>query len=123
MQRLPLARELLAGVATRTKSKATSFTPAVIDQLQRYAWPGNVRELENALERAAVMARGTRIDVGDLPAEIAGAVASSWVSGDERSLKQVEKDYTLEIAADALPQARRVRRYRQVVGTIGPKGA
>ena len=94
---LPLARELLASTAARTKSKATSFTPAAIDQLQRYAWPGNVRELENALERAAVMTRGTRIDVGDLPAEIAGAVASSWTPGDKRSLKQVEKDYILAV--------------------------
>jgi two-component system, NtrC family, response regulator HydG len=94
---LPLARELLAATAVRTKSKATSFTPAAIDQLQRYTWPGNVRELENALERAAVMARGTRIDVGDLPAEIAGAVASSWIPGDTRSLKQVEKDYILAV--------------------------
>lgn len=94
---LPLARELLAAAAARTKSKVTSFTPAVIDQLQRYAWPGNVRELENALERAAVMARRTRIEVGDLPAEIAGAIASSWTPGDERSLKQVEKDYILAV--------------------------
>jgi DNA-binding NtrC family response regulator len=94
---LPLARELLAAAATRTKSKATSFTPAVIDRLQRYAWPGNVRELENALERAAVMTRGTRIDVDDLPAEISGAVASAWSPGDERSLKQVEKDYILAV--------------------------
>jgi DNA-binding NtrC family response regulator len=94
---LPLARELLAAAATRTKSKATSFTPAAVEQLQRYAWPGNVRELENALERGAVMARGSRIDVGDLPAEIAGAVASSWTPGDQRSLAQVEKDYILAV--------------------------
>jgi transcriptional regulator with PAS, ATPase and Fis domain len=94
---LALARELLAAAAVRTKSKATSFTPAAVDQLQRYAWPGNVRELENALERAAVMARGSRIDVGDLPAEIAGAIATSWAPGDERPLAQVEKDYILAV--------------------------
>ncbi len=92
---LPLARELLADAAARTRSKATSFTTAAVDQLQRYTWPGNVRELENALERAAVMARGTRIDVADLPPEIAGAVATSWTPGDERTLAQVERDYIL----------------------------
>jgi DNA-binding NtrC family response regulator/predicted hydrocarbon binding protein len=94
---LPLARVLLASAAARTHSKVTSFTPAAVEQLQRYAWPGNVRELANALERAAVLARGTRIDVSDLPGEIAGAVASSYVPGDQRSLADVERDYILAV--------------------------
>lgn len=94
---LPLARTLLEGVARRTKSKVTSFTPAAVMQLKRYRWPGNVRELENALERAAVMAHGTRIDVEDLPSEIASATASSWTPGDERTLADVERDYIMAV--------------------------
>jgi DNA-binding NtrC family response regulator len=94
---VPLARILLASAAKRTKSKVTSFTTKAVDQLQRYAWPGNVRELENALERATVMATGTRIDVDDLPAEIAHSTATSWVPGDERSLAEVEKSYILSV--------------------------
>jgi two-component system, NtrC family, response regulator HydG len=94
---LPLARTLLASAAQRTRSKATSFTPAAADQLQRYGWPGNVRELENALERAAVLATGTRIDASDLPKEIADAVASSFVPGDKRTLADVERDYILAV--------------------------
>jgi len=94
---LPLARVLLATVAQRTRSKATSFTPKAVAQLQRYPWPGNVRELENALERAVVMATGARIDADDLPAEIAQTVASSWIPGDERSLADVEKSYILSV--------------------------
>ena len=94
---LALARVLLASVAQRTRSRVTSFTPAAVEQLQRYSWPGNVRELENALERAAVLATGTRIGVEDLPSEIAGAVASSWTPGDTRSLADVERDYILAV--------------------------
>jgi len=35
-----------------------------------YCWPGNVRELENAVEHAAILARGPRIGVWDLPEDL-----------------------------------------------------
>jgi two-component system nitrogen regulation response regulator GlnG len=35
------------------------------DVLMRHAWPGNVRELENALLRAAVLARGRTLVIED----------------------------------------------------------
>ena len=38
-----------------------SWTYEAIERLQAYDWPGNVRELENALMRAAIVARGTVI--------------------------------------------------------------
>ncbi len=38
-----------------------------------YDWPGNVREMENAIERAFVVAVGTRITLEDLPPEVAGS--------------------------------------------------
>src|SRR5439155_21842063 len=96
---LPLARTMLATAAPRAKSKVTSFTPKAIDQLLRYGWPGNVRELENAIERAVVMASGSRIDVDDLPSEIGTTVATSWVPGDQRSLADVEKSYIQAVLA------------------------
>lgn len=45
--------------------------------LQAYTWPGNVRELENALERAAVLARGDVIGVADLPQKVVSAEGGS----------------------------------------------
>ena len=37
-----------------------------MDALRAHTWPGNVRELRHAVERAVLMARGRRIEAGDL---------------------------------------------------------
>ena len=42
------------------------LTAEVIEVLQAYDWPGNVRELEQTIQRAVVVCRGSRIEVGDL---------------------------------------------------------
>lgn len=38
--------------------------------LYEYAWPGNVRELENTIERAMVLAEGSKITAADLPERV-----------------------------------------------------
>ena len=35
-----------------------------------YDWPGNVRELENVIERAVVLATGSRIDTDLIPEHV-----------------------------------------------------
>ena len=90
---LPLARSFLAASVVRTGRKVTGFTPAAAHQLLRYGWRGNVRELENAVERAVVLARRSRIDVEDLPPEVGLAVPDALVSTDVRPLADVERDY------------------------------
>ena len=47
--------------------------------LLRHAWPGNVRELRNAVQRAALLARGDMVSAADLdlPSAPASAVATS----------------------------------------------
>ena len=93
---LPLARVLLADAALRMKRKISSLAPAAADQLLRHDWPGNVRELENAMERAVALARGSRVEIEDLPEEIRQAFARLVASkGSVRPLDEVEKDYIL----------------------------
>ena len=46
------------------------LSAAALDRLSSYAWPGNIRELQNMMERAVVLARGTRINAEDLPREV-----------------------------------------------------
>jgi two-component system, NtrC family, response regulator HydG len=94
---LPLARVLLAEAALRMKRKITGLAPAAADQLLRYEWPGNVRELENAMERAVALARGSRIELEDLPEEVRQAFPKARASADVvRPLIDIEKEYILE---------------------------
>jgi DNA-binding NtrC family response regulator len=44
-----------------------SLSPAALAFLSHYAWPGNVRELRNAVERAAVLGTGHRLEREDFP--------------------------------------------------------
>ena len=90
---LPLARAFVADTAARTGRKVSGFTPAAAHQLLRYGWPGNVRELENAIERAVVLTRRSRIDLDDLPPEVGLAVPDAIVATDVRPLADVERDY------------------------------
>jgi DNA-binding NtrC family response regulator len=94
---LALARIFLEDATERMSRKVTGITPAAANQLVRYAWPGNVRELENAIERAVVLARGSRIDVGDLPEEVGLAIPSAHAPGDVRPLEAVEREYILAV--------------------------
>jgi DNA-binding NtrC family response regulator len=55
-----------------------------------------VRELENAMERAVALARGSRVEIDDLPEEIRRAVPRPMAAGGPvRPLDEVEKEYIL----------------------------
>ena len=94
---LPLARVLLADAALRMKRKITGLSTGAADQLLLYPWPGNVRELENAMERAVALARGSRIELEDLPEEIRQASPMMPVAsgGAVRPLEDIEKEYII----------------------------
>jgi len=70
---IPLAEELLAGIARQLGRASLTLDDAARARLAGYAWPGNVRELGNVLERAAILAEGTVLGpelilTGPLPA-------------------------------------------------------
>ena len=105
---LPLARVLLAEAALRMKRKVSALSPRATDQLLRYEWPGNVRELENAMERAVALARGSRVELEDLPEEVRAAFPKPLaVEGLVRPLDEIERDYIL--AALKLNQGNQTR--------------
>jgi two-component system nitrogen regulation response regulator GlnG len=52
---------------------AEAVGPEVLGALAGRAWPGNVRELKNAVEHAAIVARGRRLTIDDFPACIDAA--------------------------------------------------
>jgi two-component system response regulator HydG len=67
-----LAHHFLRKYCLRDGRALAGFAPAALEALERHAWPGNVRELENVIERAVVLAKGSLIDVGDLPPSVPG---------------------------------------------------
>ena len=56
--------------ATEFTSGKPRFSPAALACLELYEWPGNVRELRNAMERAALLARGEVILPEHLPKRV-----------------------------------------------------
>lgn len=59
-----LAQEFLAMVAG---DRRRHFSDAAIQSLESQSWPGNVRQLKQAVQYAAVHARGSIINAEDLP--------------------------------------------------------
>ena len=102
---LPIARQVLAETAARLRLHVSAFTPAAADQLLRWGWPGNVRELQNVVERALVLAAGSRVDAEDLPDEVRlstpGIGAPGMVAGAlppaARTLADVEREHILRV--------------------------
>jgi two-component system, NtrC family, response regulator HydG len=96
---LPLARALLSEIAQRTGRPVMQISPQAADRLLRYGWPGNVRELQNALERAVVLAEGTRLEPSDLPEEVRSPnlklVAAQNENGDA-TLAAIERAHILK---------------------------
>lgn len=56
-----LCEHLMAKIRREMGQGPTRISDSAMEQLKAYEWPGNVRELENALTRAAIVARGSVI--------------------------------------------------------------
>ncbi|MGC3957171.1 MAG: sigma 54-interacting transcriptional regulator [Verrucomicrobiota bacterium] len=67
-----LARAFVERFARRMGRRIEPLHPDDVRRLQEYHWPGNVRELQNVIERALILATGSRIDLQRaLPAGVA----------------------------------------------------
>jgi DNA-binding NtrC family response regulator len=64
---------------THNNRQIAGVGDAVMAALEHYDWPGNVRELRNVIERATIVARGSLIEMSDLP-PLAGAAAAPVAS-------------------------------------------
>jgi DNA-binding NtrC family response regulator len=97
-----LAQHLLGRIRRETGATVRAISQEAMAVLQEYEWPGNVRELENALIRAAIVARGPLIGPEHLTLGFQAAKsASSKGSGG-----MPEGDLTLDGAIES--QIRRV---------------
>ncbi len=91
---LPLARRFLTAACTEFGRGPLELSPTAIAALQAHRWPGNVRELQNTIQRSALLAQESSIEVADLalgPAPSGLGSADLLPLGD-RSLKSVEQN-------------------------------
>ena len=61
----------LKEAAEEVGSKVTGVTQAALSALLKYDWPGNIRQLKNTIRTMVVMCDRDKLDVIDIPPEIA----------------------------------------------------
>jgi len=120
--RVPALRERGADIAVLAKAFVERFArrmgrrieplhPDDIRRLQEYHWPGNVRELQNVIERALILATGSRIELQRaLPAEVVAPAAN---------LKSPEEIAPRVLNADELEAIERLNLERALAATNG----
>ena len=88
-QDIPLLAEyFLQRHVRRYGKKLVGFDDAALQAMRDHPWPGNVRELDHAVERAVLMAKGTRVHVADLGL---GSPRGGANSLEDLSLEEVER--------------------------------
>jgi two-component system response regulator HydG len=97
-----LAVHFLRDCVAASRRDIRGVTTEALEALSAYGWPGNVRQLRGAIERACVVARGQRVEVGDLPPEVIsrpnvsvshGLVGLTWSQALERGRADVAREY------------------------------
>ncbi|MCP4944818.1 MAG: sigma-54-dependent Fis family transcriptional regulator [Planctomycetaceae bacterium] len=68
---VPLMDHFRKSFLRRHDKPTAHFTPAVTKRFFSYDWPGNVRELRNFVETMVVLDTDGKLDVDDLPPELA----------------------------------------------------
>jgi transcriptional regulator with GAF, ATPase, and Fis domain len=56
-----LARHFVSLFRSQLERPAVRLTDEDASRLQEYEWPGNIRELQNVIQRAIILARGSRL--------------------------------------------------------------
>lgn len=104
---------LLAGTFLRrlgVSGEPATFDPATMAELERRAWRGNVRELRNAVEHAALLARGGTIYPEHLP------VMSAATDGLPDVVQAVREWAHSRLSAQASPE----NLYQQFLDEVEP---
>jgi DNA-binding NtrC family response regulator len=104
---IPLLAQRFLQAAAESAGKRLRFNETALALLMAYDWPGNVRELENAVEYAALHARGVEVFAEDLPAKMQTSELRARASlahspltaiyADLISLDELERRYLLHV--------------------------
>ena len=85
--------------ASRRAGRTVTLSPAALAAIVAHDWLGNVRELENTIERMVVFARGSMLDVEDLPFAARHRVGETLQRAfvDLPSLDEVQRRYLVYV--------------------------
>lgn len=99
---LPLADWMLKRMSIATGRLEPRVSPEAAAALFSYRWPGNVRELQNALKRAADLARTETVTLDDLPDSVSHRASMMCATGVRgMSLKDFEREQILRALAQS----------------------
>jgi DNA-binding NtrC family response regulator len=95
---IPALAEHFMARAVGKLGRDVRLSAEAVERLLRYPWPGNVRELENAIERAAILARGDTVTPEDLPPHVAAGLTlgPSPALPRQTTLAETERDHILQ---------------------------
>ena len=83
-----LAAHFLQHQGRKYRRSLEGFSPEAMEALLDHAWPGNVRELQHVVERAVLMASGSRVERADLGLQPRREQAARF---EEMSLAEAER--------------------------------
>ncbi|MDS4030993.1 MAG: sigma 54-interacting transcriptional regulator [Candidatus Contendobacter sp.] len=95
---IPLLARFFLDKFTRKMGKSIhDLSPKASERLLRYSWPGNIRELQNVIERAAILTRGSLLEIDNalelrLEDQETKSASEQWVSFEE-----MERAYILKV--------------------------
>lgn len=100
-----LATNFLRQFADDMGKRIVGFTPSAMAAMQAYSWPGNIRELQNCVERAAIISRGSTIDITDLPpylfeSDYRSTAVKSLPKDLDAELARIEREFILQALRD-----------------------
>ncbi|CAN5430291.1 hypothetical protein BH11MYX1_BH11MYX1_49800 [soil metagenome] len=122
---------LVASSLSRIRGHELGLSSAAAWALCRHRWPLNIRELDQAIAAAAAVAQGGRIDLHQLPEQVAGRAPAAAVEAAKREeLLALLRDHRGNLAAVARALAtsraqihRLLRRYSIDLETYRPGGS
>jgi DNA-binding NtrC family response regulator len=110
---IPLLAEHFLSRVDRRGQQHARFTPQAMAELCRRSWPGNVRQLRHAVEHGALLARGGRIDVDQLPPPVEEAAIRSPANELDAAVRAWTKQQLTEGSTDG-------RLYQEFLSHVEP---
>ncbi|HEX8949841.1 MAG TPA: sigma-54 dependent transcriptional regulator [Dissulfurispiraceae bacterium] len=94
-----LAKHFIKKFAAEHKKNIQGLDKQALAAMIEYPWPGNVRELSNVVERAIVLAEGSRLMLNDLPDKLKRTENEKETSTLKTYLGDYEKNLLLKTYA------------------------